>query len=79
MYGYTGTDKLYGGRGRDQLGGQQRDDTVNGGADHDFCSVETIWADCEVPIYLDQEDRNRRQVRTCTQITWKSRSLGLQS
>jgi Ca2+-binding RTX toxin-like protein len=50
LFGYRGADKLYGGEGRDQLRGQQGDDLVDGGPAHDYCSVETVWVDCETAL-----------------------------
>jgi Ca2+-binding RTX toxin-like protein len=50
IFGWTGDDRLFGEAGRDQLRGQQGDDLVDGGPDHDWCSQETVWRNCETSL-----------------------------
>lgn len=50
LYGWTENDELYGDGGRDQLRGQAGDDLVDGGAAYDYCSVETVWLNCEASL-----------------------------
>lgn len=50
LFGWDGADELFGEAGRDQLRGQAGDDLVDGGPAYDYCSLETIWRNCEAAL-----------------------------